>query len=142
MCDGVCVEGLNSRYEPPSIEESAPVLDPGGGKLSCTSAQVLADGCEECVKVHISGRGGLAGDKAWARLYRSTVEDLDTPKGEPESSGLVALGETLADLEADVGDGRGLMGHLLMVGAGCLDRRAYPSSFLAITTRWIWLVPS
>jgi hypothetical protein len=29
-----------------------------------------------------------------------------------------------------------------MVGAGCLNRRAYPSSFFAITTRWIWLVPS
>jgi hypothetical protein len=35
-----------------------------------------------------------------------------------------------------------LIGHLLMVEAGCLNRRAYPSSFLAITIRWIWLVPS
>ena len=92
--------------------------------------------------MHIPGRGGLGGDKAWARVYRSTVEDLDTPKGEPESSGLVALGETLADLETDVGDTRVLMGQLLMVEAGCLNRRAYPSSFLAITTRCTWLVPS
>ena len=92
--------------------------------------------------MHIPGRGGLGGDKAWARVYRSAVEDLYTPKGEPESSGLVALGETLADLKADVGDTRMLIGHLLMVEAGCLNRRAYPSSFLAITIRWIWLVPS
>ena len=49
----------------------------------------------------------------------------------------------IADLVADVGDTRAPIGHPFIVeAAGCLSPAAYPSSFLAMTTRWTWLVPS
>jgi hypothetical protein len=67
--------------------------------------------------------------------------DLYAPTGEPKRSRFVALGKTVADLEAD----SATLGHREAIPsseAGCLNRRAYPSSFLAMTTRWTWLVPS
>jgi hypothetical protein len=82
-------------------------------------------------------RGGFGDHEVEVIVDRCTVEDRHSPDGESGGPWFVALGTTPADLEADVGDARVLRGHLAIAGTGCPCRQAYPSSALAMTTRWI-----
>jgi len=121
--DSVGVQRLDSRDEPPLIEESARIFDPYRSEQFLARAEVLGDGGEQGVMPWVLGRDGFGSNEVLAIVDRSAVEQLYAPKGKPQSSRFVALGQTLVDLKADVGDTRALIGHLLIVGAGCLDRR-------------------
>jgi len=118
MGDGVSVQRLDSRNEPPLVEESARTLDPRWSNQPFASAEVLGNGGEQSVVACIPGRDWFRIDKDLAIDERSTLNDLDAPKGEPKSCRFVALGETQADLKTDVGDGRALIGHITIVEAG------------------------
>ena len=74
MCDGVGVQGLYSRYEPPLVEESARVLDPVGGEQPFASAEVLGDGCEQGVIARVPGCNGFGSDEALTLVDRSTFD--------------------------------------------------------------------
>ena len=88
MYERVGVEGPHPRYAP-LIEESARILDPGGGKPSLANTQVLSDGGEKGVIALVPGWNGLGGDEVLAIVDRSTYDDFNAPKGKvsaPESS--------------------------------------------------------
>jgi hypothetical protein len=136
VCDGIGLQRLDSRDEPPLIEESTRSLDPRRSEESLASREVFSDGGEQGVVAGVSRQVRFGSNDAVAIVDRRTLEELHAPKGWSKSSRLVSHGKALADLEADVGDTRALIGHPFIAEAGCLNPPRYPSSFLAMTTRW------
>jgi hypothetical protein len=112
---------MDSRDEPPVVKESARILGSGRGEQSLASAEVLGDGGQQGVEAGVPGRDGLGSNEVMASVDRSPLDEWEAPERKPKSSGLVVFGKTRADLEANVGNIRTLVGHPHSVEAGCIN---------------------
>ena len=118
MRDGIGVEGLDSRDEPPPLEEPGLVFDPGRGELVAPGAEVLGNSRQESVKAWVSHGCRRCRHQSIMLVTPGTFEDLDESKRQPQSSSFVAFGQATSNLNGNINDARAHMRHGSIVEAG------------------------
>ena len=96
------MEASQTGHEPPSVQETIGLLDPGGHRQSVPSTQVFNDGGEQRVIPRVATRRRTVCDRTRSPIDRNAVEHPDKIEGESQSRRVVPRRES--STEAAFGD--------------------------------------